>query len=152
MNGDIAVTPAVYNPALQQDAVVISQIPEDGAKPIRCSLHRGDLGRDGHQIAMPPGGPGTFLRLQPLPAPDIPRNTSKTKGEPRKYQDRPSSRSGTRSREDGDSLESWLAGGGDYRRVVRGRDMDLQPHTIFGSTITGTRWSRSSLNRALATK
>ena len=42
--GDVGVSPAVYNPALQQDAVVIVEIPEDGAKPIRGSLHWGDLG------------------------------------------------------------------------------------------------------------
>jgi hypothetical protein len=77
-------------------------------------MHSGDLGDDGHQIAVPPGAPGTSLRLQPLPAPDIPGNTSKTKGTPPKYQNRPSSCTGTRSGEDGDSLDSGLAGGGDY--------------------------------------
>ena len=53
-NGNGIQAPAVYNPALQQPAVVVGEIPEEGAKPIRCSLHWGDLGRDGHQIAVPP--------------------------------------------------------------------------------------------------
>jgi hypothetical protein len=48
--GDIAVSPAVYNPAFQQDAVVISQIPEEGAKPIRGIVHSGDLG--GHETGV----------------------------------------------------------------------------------------------------
>jgi hypothetical protein len=91
-------------------------------------LHRGDLGRDGHQIAVPPGAPGTSLRLQPLPPPDIPGSVSKPKGAPRKYQDGPSSRAGTRSREDGDSLESWLAGSGDDRRDQQ-RGTCLSPET-----------------------
>jgi hypothetical protein len=103
-------------------------------------LHWGDLGDDGHQIAVPPGAPGTSLRLQPLPALDIPGTMSKPKGTPRKYHDWASSCTGTRSREDGDSLDSCLAGGRDYRRLVRGGDVDLQPHTIFGSTKIVIRW------------
>jgi hypothetical protein len=59
--GDIVVSPAVYNPALQEATVVISQIQEEGAKPIRCSMHSADLGRDGHQIAVPPGCPPVLL-------------------------------------------------------------------------------------------
>ena len=97
--GDVGVSPAVYNPALQQPAVVRGQVPEEGAKPIRCGMHWGDLGRDGHQIAVPPGAPGTSLRLQPLPAPEIPGTGSKPKGKPRKYQDGPSPCAGTRSGE-----------------------------------------------------
>ena len=40
----------------------------------------------GRRAAVPPGAPGTSLRLQPLPAPDIPGSVSKPKGAPRKYQ------------------------------------------------------------------
>ena len=32
-------------------------------------------------------------------------------------------------------MNPGLTGDGDYRCLVRGRDMDLQPHTIFGRTI-----------------
>jgi hypothetical protein len=53
-----------------------------------------------------------LLASQILPAPNIPGSTSKSKGTPRKYQDGPSSCAGTRSGEDGDSLESCLAGVG----------------------------------------
>jgi hypothetical protein len=53
--GDVAVTPAVYNPALQQDAIVCGHILEEDAKSVTShGLHWGDLGRDGHQIAVPP--------------------------------------------------------------------------------------------------
>jgi hypothetical protein len=44
VNCDVGVVPAVYDPALQQPAVVVGQIPEEGAKPIRGIMHRGDLG------------------------------------------------------------------------------------------------------------
>src|ERR1019366_6879961 len=63
-----------------------------------------------------PASLGFPERLRVLPAPEIPGTWSKPKGKPRKYQSRPSSRAGTRSREGGDSLESWLAGSGDDRR------------------------------------
>jgi hypothetical protein len=44
MCGDIGVSPAVYNPALQQDAVVCPQIPEQGAESVTFrGLHWGDL-------------------------------------------------------------------------------------------------------------
>jgi hypothetical protein len=32
--GDVGVTPAVYDSAFQQDAVVYGQIPEEGAKSV----------------------------------------------------------------------------------------------------------------------
>ena len=45
VNGDISVTPAVYDPALQQSAVAWVQFPEKGAKLITShGLHWGDLG------------------------------------------------------------------------------------------------------------
>jgi hypothetical protein len=71
---------------LQQDAVVVGQVAEEGAKPIRCSLHSGDLG-DHDDAPGQAGFPGTFRRLQPPRPPDIPGNASKPKGEPRKYHD-----------------------------------------------------------------
>ena len=43
--GNIAVVPALYNPALQERAVIWKQIAEKLAKPIRCGVHRGDLGK-----------------------------------------------------------------------------------------------------------
>src|SRR5450759_3194559 len=69
------------------------------------------------------GVPGTSLPVMSGPAPDIPGNTSKTKGRPRKHQDGPSSCAGMRSGKDGIPLESSLAGGWDYRRLVRGGDL-----------------------------
>src|ERR1019366_4114197 len=84
--GDVGITPAVNNPAFQQDAVICGQVPEEGAKSVRGSLHWGDLGRDGDTPGQA-GFPGTSLLSSPLPAPDIPGNTSKPKGAPRKYQD-----------------------------------------------------------------
>ena len=69
-------------------------------------------------VAVPPGAPGTSLRLQPLPAPEIPGSVSKPNETPRKYHDWASSCTGTRSREDGDSVDNGLAGGGDYRRGI----------------------------------
>ena len=43
--GDLAVTPAIHNPALQQPAVVCPQILEEGAKVVTSyGLHWGDLG------------------------------------------------------------------------------------------------------------
>ena len=67
--------PAVYDPAFQQDAVVNSQIPEEGAKPITShSSHCGDLGDHetgvsvrlvaGGRAAFAAGVPGSSLRLQ----------------------------------------------------------------------------------------
>ena len=44
MNGDIAVLPAVYNPALQQDAVACGQVPEEAAESVIAhGLHWGGL-------------------------------------------------------------------------------------------------------------
>jgi hypothetical protein len=44
VNGDVGVTPAVYDPALQQPPVVCGHIPEEGAKSVTShGLHRGDL-------------------------------------------------------------------------------------------------------------
>ena len=45
VDGDIGITPAVYNPALQQDAVVCGHILEEDAKSVTShGLHWGDLG------------------------------------------------------------------------------------------------------------
>ena len=99
--GDIGVSPAVYDSVLQQPGVVRGQILEEGVKSVRGIVHRGDLGEAGRH-SWPGWFPrSTFLALQPLPALDIPGNTSKTNGKPRKDQKRPSSRAGTRSGEDG---------------------------------------------------
>src|ERR1035437_7591794 len=56
VNGDVAVVPAVYNPALQQRAVVCAQIPEEVAKSVTShGLHWGDLGRHHDQhLGRPP--------------------------------------------------------------------------------------------------
>jgi hypothetical protein len=89
---------------------------------IRCGMHSGDLGGH-HDTPGQAGFPGTSLALQTLPAPEIPGNTSKPKGAPRNYQDWASSCTGTRSGEDGDSNESCLAGGGDYRPPVARGDV-----------------------------
>src|ERR1035437_10983641 len=67
----------------------------------------------------------TSLPSRSRPALEVPGNTSKTKGKPRKYPSGPSSWAATASGEGGDSRESCLARGGDYRGLVRGRDMDL---------------------------
>jgi hypothetical protein len=78
MCGDIGITPAIYDPALQQPAVVNSQIPEEGAKSIRCIVHWGDLGGQddtpgqviaGRRGEGPPGFPGTSLALRSLRPP-----------------------------------------------------------------------------------
>ena len=72
--GDVAVLPAVYDSALQKDAVVYSQIPEEGAKPIRCSLHSGDLGDHAkalsivHLVAGDRGGGPLVLPVLLLPS------------------------------------------------------------------------------------
>ena len=139
--GDIGVPPAVYDPVLQQPAVVRGQVPEEGAKSVNSyGSHWGDLGGQDDTPGQA-GFPGVlFFPSGPLPAPEIPGNTSKPQGAPRKYHDWASSRAGTRSREDGDSLDVFPGRGGDYRRMVGGRDMDLQPHTIFGSTKIVIRW------------
>ena len=43
--GDIVVSPAVYNPALQEATVVRAQIQEEGAKSVTSrGVHWGDLG------------------------------------------------------------------------------------------------------------
>jgi hypothetical protein len=34
VNGDVAVTPSIYNPALQETAVVWGQIQEEGAEAV----------------------------------------------------------------------------------------------------------------------
>src|ERR1039458_1238602 len=65
-------------------------------------------GRRGPQVL-----PALLFVSRLLPAPDIPGTTSKPKGAPRKYQNGPSSCVGTRSWEDGDWLDSGLAGMGD---------------------------------------
>ena len=45
VDGDVAVMPAVYDPALQQPAVIWVQFPEKGAKSVTShGLHWGDLG------------------------------------------------------------------------------------------------------------
>jgi hypothetical protein len=89
--GDIGVSPAVYDSVLQQDAVVRGQVPEEGAKSVRCSLHSGDLGRDGHRAAVPPWCSRYFSCPPVASALDIPGSMSKAKGAPRKYQNGPSS-------------------------------------------------------------
>src|ERR1019366_4859759 len=68
MGGDVGVTPAVYDPALQQPAVVRGQVPEEGAKPIRGIVHQGDLG-DHDDTPGQAGFPGTFLPLRSLRPP-----------------------------------------------------------------------------------
>src|ERR1035441_6536095 len=80
----------------------------------------------GPRAAVAPGVPGTSLPSSSRPALDIPETMSQFKGRPRRYQGGPSSRAGTRSRADGNSLESWLAGSGDDRRLVRGGDLLLR--------------------------
>ena len=47
MCGNLSVAPAVHDPALQHRAIIRGQVPEEQAKPIRCSVHRGDLGKQG---------------------------------------------------------------------------------------------------------
>jgi hypothetical protein len=66
-------------------------------------------------------------RLSVLPALEIPGRVSKPNEAPRKYQGGPSSWAATASGEGGDSTCSCLAGGRDYRRMVRGGDTDLLP-------------------------
>ena len=47
VNGDVAVVPTVYNPALQQPAVVCPQILEEVVKSVNSrGSHRGDLGHN----------------------------------------------------------------------------------------------------------
>src|ERR1035441_8032926 len=58
------------------------------------------------------------LASRSVPALDIPGNTSKTKGTPRKYQSGPSPCATTASGQGGDSLDFCLAGGGDYPREL----------------------------------
>jgi hypothetical protein len=66
--GDVGITPAVNNPAFQQDAVICGQVPEEGAKSVRGSLHWGDLGGQDDTPGQA-GFPGTSLPVRPLPAP-----------------------------------------------------------------------------------
>ena|ERR1039458_3585805 len=79
---------------------------------------------DDHRAAVALVFPVLLFPLSPLPALEVPENTSKTKGRPRKHQDGPASCVGIASGTGGNSLESCLAGGGDYRRLVRGGDTD----------------------------
>jgi hypothetical protein len=59
---------------LQQDAVVVGQVAEEGAKPIRCSLHSGDLGDHAkalsivHLVAGDRGGGPLVLPVLLLPS------------------------------------------------------------------------------------
>ena len=62
----------------------------------------------------------TSLPSRSRPALEVPGNTSKTKGAPRKYQDGPASWPRSRFREGQDSLDCCMAGDADYRRLVRG--------------------------------
>ena len=64
VNGDLAVVPAVYYLALQQPAVVRGQVPEEGAKSIRCGMHSGDLGR--HAVATRPGWFPRYFSCPPV--------------------------------------------------------------------------------------
>jgi hypothetical protein len=64
--GDIGVSPAVYDSVLQQPAVVVSQIQEEGAKSIRCSLHSGDLGGQDDTVSRSSTGPPCPLVLPVL--------------------------------------------------------------------------------------
>jgi hypothetical protein len=68
VSGDVAVMPAIYNPALQQSAVVVDQIPEEGAKSVTFhGLHWGDLATTMtgfsvvHRAAVAPSVPCTSL-------------------------------------------------------------------------------------------
>ena len=116
---------------------------------VRCSLHCGDLGGQDDTPGQA-GFPGTFLALRSLPALDIPGNTSKANGAPRKYQNRPSSRTGTRSGEDGDSLDVFPGRGGDlsapgsrqgYGFICRARFWE---HGIRHTLVTETRRARAT--------
>src|ERR1035441_6377258 len=96
-SGDVAVVPTVYETAVQQLAVVVGQIPQEGAEAVTShGSHRRDLSRrdrpsrlsvriGSHRAAVVPSVPGTSLPVRPLPAPEIPGATSKPKGAPRKY-------------------------------------------------------------------
>src|ERR1035437_460901 len=96
VSGDVAVSPTVYDPALQQRAVAWVQFPEKGAKSVTShGLHWGDLGHitgssvahliDGHRAAVAlvfpvlpfpsdPFRPSTYLGPGPS-ARERPRNT-----------------------------------------------------------------------------
>src|ERR1019366_1642326 len=108
VNGDLAVMPAVCDPALQQDAVVYREIPEEAAESViahvipsrRFRRPRRPASRSSTEwtVAGPPVAPGvpcTSLRVRPLPAPEIPGTMFEAKGTLRKYQDGPSSCAGT---------------------------------------------------------
>ena len=88
---------------------------------------------DGHRAAVAPGVPGTSLRLQVVPAPEIPGTMSKAKGAPRKYQDGSFSCTGTGSGEDGDSLEVRSGRGWALSPPSRSGDMDLLTLADFAS-------------------
>jgi hypothetical protein len=84
--GDDAVGPAVYNSAFQQDAVVVGQVTEEGAKPIRGNMHRADLGGQDDTPGQT-GFPGTFLALRTVSGPRHTWECVQAQGrEPRKYQ------------------------------------------------------------------
>ena len=121
--GDVAVVPAVYNPALQQPAVVCPQILEEVVKSVNSrGSHRGDLGHvtgssvahliDGYRAAVAPGVPCTSLPVMSRPALEVPGARSKPKGTPRKYQDGVFPCPATAAGEDGDSLDSCPTGVG----------------------------------------
>jgi hypothetical protein len=63
--------------------------------------------------------------LRSSPALEIPGSVSKPNETPRRYQNGPSSWTATASGEGGESNGSCQAGGGDYRQIARGGDMDL---------------------------
>ena len=120
--GDIGVSPAVYNPALQQPAVVRGQVPEEGAKPIRCSLHCGDLGHvTGGGGA--PGVTGTSLRLRVVPPPKYLEACPRPKESPG------GTRAGRRLGHGGVFQGGWgfqgvlYVWGGDYRRGIGGGEV-----------------------------
>ena len=136
MGGDVGVTAAVYDPALQQPAVVRGQVPEEGAKPIRGIVHQGDLG-DHDDTPGQAGFPGVLF----LPSGRFgPRHTWECLQAQRNAPEVPGLgiflATLACSGEDGDSLDSGLAGGGDYRRLVRGRDM--------GSTAAHDFWEHEN--------
>ena len=133
MNSDVGVTPAVYDPALQQDEVVCAQIPEEGAESVHShGMHWGDLCQQvtgiparhpGKMVtgrAWPPGVPGTSLRFRVSSGP---RSTWEYVQDQRNAPEIPKRAifltMAADSREAGDSLDSCQVGGGDYRPVVR---------------------------------
>ena len=113
VDGDIGVSPAVYDSVLQQPAVVVGQIPKEGAKSVRGIVHRGDLGGQDDTPGQA-GFPGVLF----LPSGRFgPRHTWEYVQDQRKASEVPrlgiSSVGLTFRIGDGDSLESWLTGSGD---------------------------------------